>query len=145
MVKKAKKAKIATAVEARPPASSELRKILGGSHAAYEVLKSMHEGSTCEWKRYGKNAPWALKVSRGERTLFYVKPAAGSFEVTVVLGARATEAALAGRVSKSLHASIRSARAYAEGRPVRLVVRSEADLVVVEQLVAVKLEPEAKR
>jgi len=140
-----KKAKIATAVEASPPAPSELRKMLGGAHGAYQALKSMHDGSTCEWKRYSKKGPWALKVSRGERTLFYVKPVAGSFEVTVVLGPRATEAALAGRVSTSLHASIRAARAYSEGRPVRLVVRSEADLVVVEQLVAVKLAPDAKR
>jgi len=42
-------------------------------------------------------------------------------------------------------ASIRAARVYAEGRPVRLVVRSEVDLVLVKQLVAVKLEPDAKR
>jgi hypothetical protein len=140
-----KKAKIAAAVEAGPPAPSQLRKMLGGAHGAYEALKSMHAGSTCEWKRYARKAPWALKVSRGERTLFYVKPGAGSFEVTVVLGPRATEAALAGRVSPSLHASIRAARVYAEGRPVRLVVRSEADLVVVGQMVAVKLAPETKR
>jgi len=105
----------------------------------------MYGGSTCEWKRYSKNTPWVLKVSRGERTLFYVTPAAGAFEVTVVLGQRATDAALAGRVSERLHESIRSARPYAEGRPVRFIVKTKADLVFVKQLVAVKLEPEAKR
>jgi len=140
-----KNAKTATAAEAGPPAPSELRKMLGASRAAYDVVTSMYDGSKCEWKRYSKNAPWAIKISQGERTLFYVKPARGSFEVTVVLGQRATAAALAGRVSKSVHASIRAARVYAEGRPVRLVVRSEVDLVLVKQLVAVKLEPDAKR
>ncbi len=138
-----KKAKAATGIEDNPPARSELRQLLG--HAAYGVLKSMYDGSTWEWKRYSKKAPWALKVSRDGRTLFYVKPSSGSFEVTVVLGPRATKAALAGQVSKSFHASIRAARPYAEGRPVRLVVWSEADLVFVEQLVAVKLAPEVKR
>lgn len=81
---------------------------------------------------------------RRQPDLFYANPGRGSFEVTVVLGARAAEAALAGRVSKSLHPSIRAARAYAEGRPVRVVVRSAADLVAVEELIAVKLNPAAK-
>ena len=74
-----KPVKTATPVDANPPTPSALRTMLGESHAAYEVLTSMHDGSTCEWKRYSKTAPWALKVSSGERTLFYIKPAAGSF------------------------------------------------------------------
>jgi len=82
-----------------------------------------------------------LKVSQGDRTLFYVTPKADAFETTVVLGERATEAALRGRVSKKLYASIRAAKPYVEGRPVRVVVRSQADLAGVEELVAVKLDP----
>jgi uncharacterized protein (UPF0218 family) len=82
-----------------------------------------------------------LKVSRGDRTLFYATPQRGAFETTVVLGERATEAALSGRVSKSLHASIRAARPYAEGRPVRIMVTGEEDLSAVEELLAVKLDP----
>jgi hypothetical protein len=83
-----------------------------------------------------------LKVSQADRTLFYVAPCRNEFEVTVVLGERATKAALAGRVRKSLHASIRAAKPYVEGRPVRVVVRSEADLAGVDELLAVKLKPD---
>jgi hypothetical protein len=61
--------------------------------------------------------------------------------VTVVLGARATEAALAGQASKRLHASIRAAKAYVEGRPVSVVVRRMADVADVEELLAAKLRP----
>ena len=82
-----------------------------------------------------------LKVSQGDRTLFYVTPKAGSFEATVVLGERATQAALNGGVSKKLHSSIRAAKTYVEGRVVRVVVTDQADLASVEQLVAVKLDP----
>ena len=134
------KAKTASASETGPPAASELSSLLGKAHAAFQTLTARGGGATCEWKRYKRESPWVLKVSHGKRTLFYVKPARGSFEVTVLLGARATEAALGGRVSEGLHASIRSARAYAEGRPVRVVVKSKADLVAVEELLAVKLE-----
>jgi hypothetical protein len=66
---------------------------------------------------------------------------ADAFEATVVLGERASRAALAGRVSKALHASIRAAKPYVEGRPVRVMVKAQADLAGVEELVAVKLKP----
>lgn len=123
------------------PGDDELVSLLGRAHAAFQALAHDRAGVTCEWKRYSKQGPWALKVSEGQRTLFYLVPQADQFEVTVVLGQRATDAALAGRVRPELHATIRSAKPYAEGRPVKVVVTGEDDLVGVEELVAVKLQP----
>lgn len=80
-----------------------------------------------------------LRVSRGNRPLLYAQPDSGAFKVTVLLGARAVEAALSGQVSRRLHASIRKARAYPEGRPVSVIVKRVDDLARVEELVAVKL------
>ena len=80
-----------------------------------------------------------LKVSEGTRTLFYARPESGTLKVTVLLGGRAVEAALAGQVSRRLHGSIRNAKVYPEGRPVSLRVKRPADLARVEELVAVKL------
>lgn len=136
-----KKAKADPAGEDRPPSGRDLATLLGRSHAAFLALTQRGSAFTCEWKRYSKKSPWALKVSQGDRTLLYATPMADAFEATVVLGERAAQAALAGRVSNTLHASIRAAKAYVEGRPVRVTVRGKADLAGVEQLVAVKLNP----
>ena len=129
------------AAESKPPSARELAAQLGPSHAAFLAVTQRGAAVTCEWKRYGRKSPWVLKVSQGDRTLFYATPKAGAFEATVVLGERATQAALSGRVSKKLHASIRASKPYVEGRPVRVLVRSQADLEGVEELVAVKLDP----
>ena len=40
----------------------------------------------------------------------------------------AAEAVLAGAVAKHLHESIRTAKRYPEGRPVRVMVKDKADL-----------------
>jgi hypothetical protein len=114
---------------------------LGRARAAYEALVERGPGTTREWKRYKKDAPWVLKVNQGARTLFYLRPDDGFFHVTVILGERAAAAALGGRVSESLHAAIRGARRYVEGRPVPVTVRTRADAGRVEELVAVKLDP----
>ena len=131
------------AKDAKPPTAGDVANLLGRSHAQFQVLTG-RPGAACEWRRYGKTAPWVVKVSEGDRTLFYIAPKPGHFEVTVVLGERAVAAALAGRVGKKLHASIREAKPYVEGRPVRVLVRSRADVKAVEELVAVKLKPEAR-
>ena len=135
------KAKADPAGESKPPSSRELATLLAASHTAFLALTQRGSAFTCEWKRYSKKSPWVLKVSQGDRTLLYANPMVGAFEVTVVIGERAAQAALAGRVSKALHASIRAAKPYVEGRPVRVMVREQADLAGVEQLVAVKLNP----
>jgi hypothetical protein len=131
-----------SSVQDGPPSADELTRLLGRSHTAFQAIAHDRAGATCEWKRYSTKAPWVLKISESERTLFYLMPQAGRFEVTVVLGERATEVALAGRVRPELHAAIRSAKPYVEGRPVRVMVTSRADLAGVEELVAVKLKPD---
>ncbi|HEY0305149.1 MAG TPA: DUF3788 family protein [Longimicrobiales bacterium] len=135
------KAKSVPSHVARPPTTRGLNALLGESYGAFKALTQRGSAVTGEWRQYSTTSPWVLKVSQGDRTLFYATPKVGAFEVTVVLGQRATEAALTGRVSKKLHATIRAARAYAEGRPVRVLVTGQGDLAGVEQLVAVKLDP----
>jgi hypothetical protein len=136
-----RKAKADSTGASRPPSTRELTTLLGRSYAAFLALTQRGSAFTCEWKRYSKKSPWVLKVSQGDRTLLYATPMADAFEATVVLGERAAQAALAGRVSKTLHASIRAARSYVEGRPVRVMVKDHADVAGVEELVAVKLNP----
>lgn len=125
-----------------PPSDDALADRLGASYAAFRALAHDRAGVTFEWKRYSKKGPWALKVSEGERTLCYLVPHVDQFEVIVVLGQRATDAALAGRVRSELHAPIRAAKAYAEGRSVKVLVTGTEDLAAVEALVAVKLKPQ---
>ena len=124
-----------------PPTIRAVESRLGPAARAFDALAQRGAGSKAEWRRYKKNAPWVLKVSAGERTLYYLHPEGDAFSATVVLGPRAVVAALAGGVSATLHSEIRAARAYAEGRPVRVTVRGMADVALVEQLVAVKLDP----
>ena len=131
-------------IEQRHPSETEMAAMLGDTYAAFQALVNRDGKGTAEWRRYTKQSPWVLKVSEGKRTLFYAQPQSGSLRVTVLLGGRAVDAALAGQVSKRLHASIRKAKAYPEGRPVSVVIRRPSDLAKVEELIAVKLQATAR-
>jgi uncharacterized protein DUF3788 len=118
--------------------------VLGDAYPGFQALVSRRGETTAEWRRYSKKSPWVLKVSQGKRTLFYARPDSGKLKVTVLLGGRAVEAALAGQVRKQLHASIREARVFPEGRPVSVWIKRPADLAKVEELVSVKLAATAR-
>ena len=130
--------------DARPPSDAEMAAVLGDAYPAFQALVNRDGKATAEWRRYTKRSPWVLKVSEGKRTLFYARPESGSLTVTVLLGGRAVDAALAGQVSKRLHASIRKAKAYPEGRPVSVVIARPSDLAKVEEVVAVQLAATAR-
>jgi hypothetical protein len=134
-------AKDPTAVAPQPPTKSEMAAVLGDAYPAFQALVGT---GAAEWRRYTRNSPWVLKVSQGKRSLFYARPDSGHLEVTVLLGGRAVDAALAGQVSKRLHDAIRKAKVFPEGRPVRVVVKRPSDLAKVQQLIAVKLEATAR-
>jgi hypothetical protein len=114
--------------------------LLGDAYSAFQALVSRGGEAVAEWRRYSKKSPWVLKVSQGKRTLFYARPDSGTLKVTVLLGGRAVEAALAGLVSERLHASIREAKVFPEGRPVSVRIERAADFTKIEELIAVKLE-----
>jgi hypothetical protein len=138
----AKRARAAPSDKGRPPDAAALAKTLGRAQPAFHALADRGPGTTSEWRRYSAQSPWVLKLTQGDRTLYYLEPAPGAVCATVLLGKRATQAALGGAVSKGLHDAIRSARAYAEGRPVRVIVKRMADVKHVEELLSVKLSPE---
>jgi hypothetical protein len=116
---------------------AEMRALLGDLYPRFREL--LAEAEAAEW-RQSRNSSWLLKVSERKRSLFYASPEMSHLRITVLLGERAVEAALAGRVSKALQESIRSAKAFPEGRPVTILVKRPSDLAAVEQLIAVKRE-----
>jgi hypothetical protein len=126
-------------VPAEAPTASDLRELLAGCHDAWQALLQGQEGAAGEWRRFTKNSPWVFRATRGKRPQFYARPEPGAFEVTVLIGANAVKAALSGTAPKRLQTAIRNAKAYPEGRPLRVWVRKLADLRKVDELIALKL------
>lgn len=85
------KAKPGLEDEGKAPSADELVGLLAMYKSAFFALTHDRAGATCEWKRYSKKSPRVMKVSAGDRTLFYLAPQANQFEVTVVSAKLATE------------------------------------------------------
>ena len=122
-----------------PPTDAGVRRLLGPAVAAWDALLDPARERTTEWKRYGRKAPWSLRVNEGKRTVFWLAPEKGQLRVAVILGEKAVAKGLAGPLSRRLKGDLRDATRYPEGRAVRYRMRSAARVPDVERLVDLKV------
>jgi hypothetical protein len=101
-------------------------------------LQSAHGPLIEEWNFSGKAYGWSFRLKQKKRILVHMTPCRGHFLVSFALGEKACLAAHAARLPASVLALIDRAPQYAEGRGVRMPVRTNRDLDSVEKLAAIK-------
>ncbi len=102
-------------------------------------LASQYDPLAEDWVFSGKNWGWSLRLKHKKRAVLYLTPSTGYFYAGLALGEKAVAAANASDLPQSLLEIINGSQKYAEGRGVRLEVRSTSDLTDVIQLAAIKM------
>ena len=92
-----------------------------------------------EWKFYGQKSGWILKTLRKKRNLFFFIPLEGSFQISFVFGDKAVAAVEKSDLPQELITELKNARKYAEGRGLRIDVKSSADIENIKKLVEIKV------
>ena len=110
-------------------AASQLKSLVAGR---YSPLAE-------DWTFSGKKWGWALRLKYKKRAVLYMTPCRGHFLVGFALGEKAVEAAHRSELPASVLEVIDSARKYAEGRAVRLEIRSREDVGHVETIAVAKM------
>ena len=127
----------------KPPQSRQLAATLGSAFVFWNELKAMIETRfgpvSFEWGFSSKTTGWGLRVKSEKRTILYLTPCEGYFLASFALGEKAVKAANLSDLPATVLKIIESAKKYAEGRGVRLEVRSARDVRNVEKLAVIKL------
>lgn len=90
-----------------------------------------------EWS-FSKAFGWTLRLKHPARVLVYLTPGASHFLASFALGENACTAIREAGVPAAVLAIIDAAPKYAEGRGVRIPVRTTADLDAVLKIAALK-------
>ncbi len=129
--------------KSREPQVADLRSVLGRSSSHWESLIAHTETEFAPldktWNFAGAKWGWSLRLKQKKRTVLYMTPCSKHFFVGFALGQKAVKAAHAYPLSDSILAIIDGAPEYAEGRGVRVEVRTKKDLAVVKEVAAVKM------
>ena len=120
-----------------------LAKALGKSNRLWQDikkhLKAEYGELIEEWKFYGQKSGWILKMLRKKRNLFFFVPIKDSFQVSFIFGDKAVAAVEKSDLPKKLITELKDARKYAEGRGLRIDVKSSADVENIKKLVEIKV------
>lgn len=130
--------------EKHPPGPAKLAAALGRSSVHWDSLVAAvskeHAPIESIWKFAGEKFGWSLRLLRGERVILYLTPQEGQFLAGLALGRKAEAAARESGLTAAATAVLDAAPKYAEGRGLRMPVRSKADVTAVRKLVAAKVE-----
>lgn len=126
------------------PVTQDVRQALGKTYPLWESIRkyvvAAYPAVIEEWKYPGKNYGWNLRLKDKKRIIVYLLPREEYFKVALVFGPSATGEVMKSQVSASIKTALAEAKAYAEGRGIRLDVKHEDDLADIRQLIAIKLK-----
>jgi len=123
------------------PTREDIKQALGALFSCWEGVidfaRQQHPASVEEWN-FSKSG-WNCKIKDKKRAIIYLMPGEKQFRASFVLGAKATDAALASGIAEAIKAIIKESPVYAEGRGVRIPVDKKSMLKDLKKLVEIKL------
>ncbi len=129
--------------QAKTPTTAELADVLGPAGRLWDQLKEhvavQHAPIDEEWVFGGKNHGWALRLKQKKRAVLYLKSLSGWFRASFAFGEKAVAAARLSALPAPVKDLIEQAPRYAEGRAIRIEVRTARDVGIVEKLAVIKM------
>ena len=125
------------------PTPDELAQVLGKSHSLWNELQkevcSLFSPALVEWGYASKSTGWGMRIKTEKRVIIYMTPCRGYFLASFALGEKAVRAAHDAKLPAKILSAIDAAPKYAEGRGVRIEVRTKSDVKAIAKLAAIKL------
>jgi hypothetical protein len=127
----------------KPPQDDDLAATLGKTFVLWNRLKeaitAKYAPVTIVWGFSGKAYGWGMRLKRDKRAILYMTPCHGHFLASFALGEKAVFSAHESKLPASVLKIIDDAPKYAEGRGVRLEVRTTKDVRYIEKLAEIKM------
>ncbi|MDR1153559.1 MAG: DUF3788 domain-containing protein [Bacteroidales bacterium] len=92
-----------------------------------------------EWS-FSKSGGWSFRLKDNRRAIIYLLPRDGFFKVAFVFGQKATDGVFKSEVATAIRTELESAKAYAEGRGIRVEVKDGGIINDIKNLINIKLE-----
>jgi len=126
-----------------PPTDADLRSVLGPAYDAWtrliELVSSRVPPIEEVWGFTSPATGWGLRLRRKDRIVLYMTPHEGRFLVSFALGEKAVAAARSEKLPARILGAIDSAPRYAEGRGVRIEVKTAREVPSLAALAKIKL------
>ena len=125
------------------PNANDLQKALGKTHAFWNALVdhiiSEYPSAKLEWKYSSEKYVWSFLLKDKKRVIVYLLPRAGFFKAAFVFSQKAIEEILRSDIVDAIKNELVAAKKFAEGRGIRIDVKTKATLTDIKKLIQIKL------
>jgi hypothetical protein len=129
--------------KAEAPGNADVASALGPAKAAWDRflndLAQELDVNVHEWKCHSPKWGWSLRVKRKSRTIVWLSPCPGGFNVAFIFGDKALAAARRATLPARVVTALDAATKYPEGTGIRLHVKHPRDVGALKKLAAIKL------
>jgi hypothetical protein len=125
------------------PEIADLKSALGETYALWtsisKYVNSINILFINDWNYPGEKYGWSFRIKDKKRAIVYLLPRKNCFKVAFVFGQKATDLILQSKISEEIKSELKAAKVYAEGRGIRIEVKSKNILKDIKQLIDIKL------
>ncbi len=129
--------------KALPPQEADIKRVLGKTYKLWCTLRDHvvqeYAPISPEWGYASKSTGWGLRLKGEKWAVLYMTPCNGYFLASFALGEKAVAAAHSANLPDSVLEVIDKAPKYAEGRGVRIEVRTAKDIDSIKKLATIKM------
>lgn len=126
------------------PTEKDLAVVLNSTYSLWKELRDYVYGrypmATDEWNYPGKKYGWSYRIRDRKRAIIYMMPGESSFMVAFVFGQKAVDRILESNIAETIRNDLRKAKAYAEGRGIRIDVTDDTLMSDIKRLIQIKLD-----
>jgi hypothetical protein len=120
-----------------------LKVSLGATYEFWQIfvnyVHSLYPKSIEEWS-FSKSGGWSFRIKDSRRAIIYLLPRDGFFKAAFVFGQKAADEVFKSEVATAIKTELESAKAYAEGRGIRIEVKDGTIINDIKNLINIKLE-----
>lgn len=125
------------------PDEKRLKEAIGPSYPMWnsirEYVYKKLPSAKDEWKFPGIKHGWSYRIKDSKRVIIYLLPRDHFFMVAFVFGQKASDVIFQSNISETIKSALHSAKVYAEGRGIRIVVKKKAQLKDIHFLIDTKV------
>ena len=129
--------------KAIPPTEKVLAERLASTYhlwvQIHDFVFDKYPNGLSEWNYPGKKYGWSFRIKDKRRAIVYLLPRNKFFKVAFVFGQKATDEVIKSNVSSKVKTELKKARKYAEGRGIRITVKSATIINDIKKLILIKL------
>ncbi|MFA6151195.1 MAG: DUF3788 domain-containing protein [Chitinophagaceae bacterium] len=125
------------------PTEDHLKSALGNTYPIWkqfqQFTKEHYPAANEEWNFSGEKFGWSFRIKDKKRVIIYLLPRDQFFKTAFVFGQKAMDKILESELPAFIKEELSAAKAYAEGRGIRIEIKDKTIIPAIEKLIRIKI------